>query len=115
MGFITKRKILPMTSREQLEYIWLVDSLIFSETGKHIDSLTRKIIEGILTDNTYSEIGEKLGYDPGYIGDKTRIMLRILSKKTGEIVNKQNFSWVLERILNTDHSPSIINLANIKQ
>jgi hypothetical protein len=88
--------------------------LVLSETGKHIDSLTRKIIEGILTDNTYSEIGEKLGYDQGYIGDKTRIMLRILSKKTGEIVNKQNFSWVLERVLNVAHSPSIINLANIK-
>ena len=35
-----------MTTKEQLEYIWLVDSLVLSETGKHLDSLTRKIIEG---------------------------------------------------------------------
>lgn len=98
-----------MTTREQLEYIWLVDSLIFSETGKHLDSLTRKIIEGILNNESYLDIAEKLGYDSGYIGDKSRITFDILSKKLNEKVNKQNFSWVLERILKADHSPSVIN------
>jgi hypothetical protein len=102
-----------MTTKEQLEYIWLVDSLVLSETGKHLDSLTRKIIEGILNDLTYSDIAENLGYDSGYIGDKIRITFKILSKRLDTKVDKQNFSWVLERVLNVAHSPSIVNYLQI--
>ena len=96
-------------TREQLEYIWLVDSLVFSETGKHLDSLTRKIIEGILNNYTYSEIAENLNYGSAYIGDKIRIVFKSLSRRLGEKIDKYNFCWAIERILIFDYSPSVIN------
>ncbi|HEY9867171.1 MAG TPA: hypothetical protein V6D21_23550 [Candidatus Obscuribacterales bacterium] len=98
-----------MTTGEQLEYIWLVDSLVLSETGKHLDSLTRQIIEGILNNESYSNIAEKLGYDSGYIGDKARVTFKTLSKRLNEKVDKHNFCWVLERVLNVDYSLSVVN------
>jgi hypothetical protein len=96
-------------TREQLEYIWLVDSLVFSETGKHLDSLTRKIIEGILNDKSYPEIAKNLNYGSAYIGDKIRIIFKILSRRLGEKIDKYNFCWAIERILISDYSPSVIN------
>ena len=83
----------PMIKRE----LYLVDSLVFTETRKHLDDLQKKIILMLLEGKKYSEIAEKHGYDEGYIGDKSRYLFKILSRQVGEEVNKHNFCWVLER------------------
>lgn len=53
----------------------------------------------LLDGKKYSEIAENLGYDEGYIGDKSRQLFKILSQQTGEDVNKHNFCWVVERLI----------------
>ena len=83
-----------------------VDNLVFKFSGKHLDTLQKHIVEMSLQDLSYQEMADNLGYDSGYIGDKARLLFRILSVTTGEVVNKLNFSWVVDR-LNKDKSKEI--------
>ena len=79
--------------------LYLIDNLVFTETKKHLYDLQKKIILMLLDGKKYSEIAENLGYDEGYIGDKSRQLFKILSQQTGEDVNKYNFCWVVERLI----------------
>ena len=86
----------------------VIDKLFAEATYKPLSTLQKQIIEGLLSDNTYREIADKLGYDEGYVGDKARELFKALSKVTGELVNKSNFSWVIERF-----TESKVNLKEI--
>lgn len=97
-----------MTVTEILQF---VDSLVFSETEKHLDDLQKKIIEEIFKGKTYKQIADIYDYDEGYIGDECRKLFKILSEQLGENINKSNFCWTIERVTN---SHKIINFENNK-
>ncbi|MGA8894197.1 MAG: NB-ARC domain-containing protein [Planktothrix agardhii] len=99
-----------MTVTEILQF---VDSLVFSETEKHLDDLQKKIIEEVFKGKTYQQIADIYDYDEGYIGDECRKLFKILSEQLGENINKSNFCWTIERVINS-HKVKIINFENNK-
>lgn len=97
-----------MTITEVLQF---VDRLVEKETGTHLDDLQKEVIQGIWQGKTYKEISENIanGYNENYIGDTSRKLFKILSKQVGEDVNKSNFCWTIERVIN---SPQFVVLFN---
>ncbi|MBD2136686.1 ATP-binding protein [Anabaena sp. FACHB-1237] len=89
------------------EILQFVDTLVFTETEKHLDDLQKRIIEELFKGKTYKQIADIYEYDEGYIGDESRKLFKLLSDKLGEEVNKSNFCWTIERITN-----SIVNYGN---
>ena len=97
-----------MTVTEILQF---VDSLVFSETEKHLDDLQKKIIEEVFKGKTYQQIADIYDYDEGYIGDECRKLFKILSEQLGENINKSNFCWTIERFTNSSIA-KIVNFEN---
>ena len=92
------------------EVLKLVDELAFQQTGKHLNNLQKNVVQGLLQDQTYSEIASELKYNSeNHIGNVSRELYNILSKQLGEKVNKSNFCWAIERCR---HS---FNLSNSSQ
>lgn len=83
------------------EILQFVDSLVFTETDQHLDDLQKRIIEELFKGKTYKQIADLYNYDEGYIGDESRKLFKILSDKLGENINKSNFSWTIERVINS--------------
>ena len=81
-----------------MNHLLYIDNLVLKFSRKHLDTLQKQIVEMLLKELSYREIAEKLGYNEGYIGDKARLLFKILSISTGEAINKSNFSWVIERL-----------------
>ena len=97
-----------MTVTEILQF---VDSLVFSETEKHLDDLQKKIVEEVFKGKTYKQIADIYDYDEGYIGDECRKLFKILSEQLGENINKSNFCWTIERFTNSSIA-KIVNFEN---
>ncbi|MBE9237608.1 AAA family ATPase [Anabaena aphanizomenioides LEGE 00250] len=99
-----------MTITEILQF---VDNLIFTETDQHLDDLQKRIIEELFKGKTYKQIAELYNYDEGYIGDESRKLFKTLSDKLGENINKSNFAWTLERVINSKIVNSLNNNINL--
>jgi hypothetical protein len=87
-----------MTIAEILQF---VDNLVFTETDQHLDDLQKRIIEELVNGKTYKQIAEIYDYDEGYIGDESRRLFKFLSENLGENINKSNFCWTIERVINS--------------
>ncbi|MEY3868059.1 MAG: hypothetical protein RLZZ338_1950 [Cyanobacteriota bacterium] len=84
------------------EVLQLVDELVQKQTGEHLDDLQKTVVKGLWESKTYSKIAEECGYDsPNHIGDVSRKLFKILSEQLGEDVNKSNFAWTIERVINS--------------
>lgn len=84
------------------EVLQIVDQLVEKQTGGHLDDLEKAVVKGLWQGKTYSDIADECGYDSkNYIGDVSRKLFKILSKQLGEDVNKYNFSWTIERVINS--------------
>ncbi|MCW6052351.1 hypothetical protein K4039_20190 [Lyngbya sp. CCAP 1446/10] len=77
-----------------------VDEALNAKTGKHLNDLQRKIIEGILKRQKYSDIADTYGCTPGHAKDIGYELLQLLSEVFDEPVDKGNLESVLERQLN---------------
>ena len=77
-----------------------VDKVLSAKTGKHLNDLQRKIIEGILKRQKYSDIADTYGCTAGHAKDVGYELLQMLSDLFGESVDKGNLESVLERQLN---------------
>jgi hypothetical protein len=77
-----------------------VDEVLSAKTGKHLNDLQRKIIEGILNRKKYSDIANTYGCTAGHAKDVAYELLHILSDAFDEPVHKGNLEYVLERQLN---------------
>ena len=77
-----------------------VDKVLSAKTGKHLNDLQRKIIEGILKRKKYSDIADTYGCTAGHAKDVGYELLHMLSDIFGESVDKGNLESVLERQLN---------------
>jgi hypothetical protein len=99
------------------EVLQIVDQLVEKQTGGHLDDLEKAVVKGLWQGKTYSEIADEHGYDSkNYIGDVSRKLFKILSTQLGEKVNKSNFRWTIERIVNsfnlTNSSHQVFGLIN---
>lgn len=77
-----------------------VDEVLSAKTGKHLNDLQRKIIEGILNRQKYSDIADTYGCTAGHAKDVGYKLLQMLSDAFDEPVDKNNMESVLERQLN---------------
>jgi len=90
-------KILLMDTADILQF---VDEVVCVRTGKHLNDLQRKIIEGILNRQKYSDIANTYGCTAGHAKDVGYELLQMLSDAFDEPVDKGNLESVLERQLN---------------
>ena len=77
-----------------------VDKVLSAKTGKHLNDLQRKIIEGIVKRQKYSDIADTYGCTAGHAKDVGYELLQMLSDAFDEPVDKGNLESVLERQLN---------------
>lgn len=99
---LESRKILCyLTSMTITEILQFVDRIVEKQTGEHLDDLQKTVIQGVWQGKTYNQIADECGYDKNYVGDVSRKLFKILSEQLNEDINKSNFSWTLERAINS--------------
>ncbi len=87
-----------MTITEVLQF---VDRLVKKQTGEHLDDLQKTVIQALWQGKTYNQIADECGYDKNYVGDVSRKLFKILSDQLNEDINKSNFCWTIERVVNS--------------
>lgn len=99
VGYTNDSSLTPllMDSAHILEF---VDEALHAKTGKHLNDLQRKIIEGILNRKKYSDIADSYGCTAGHAKDVGYKLLHMLSDAFDEPIDKGNLESVLERQLN---------------
>ena len=75
-----------------------IDELVFQQTGKHLDTLQRAILKGVLNGRKYADIAEKYNCTTGHAKDKGYELWQVLSDILGEELNKSNFCATVERL-----------------
>jgi hypothetical protein len=89
--------ILPMDSPQILQF---VDEAVYTNTGKRLNNLQRRIIAGILNRQRYADVAETYGYSSQHVKKASHELLQMLSEVLGEQVKKSNLESVLERQIN---------------
>ncbi|WP_226588293.1 hypothetical protein [Microseira wollei] len=84
-----------MDVAEVLKYL---DDLVFHQTGKHLDSLQRAILKGVLTGQKYADIAKEYKCTRGHAKDEAYALWQMLSEVLGEDLNKSNFRASVERL-----------------
>ncbi|MGB3262494.1 MAG: hypothetical protein WBA89_00920 [Microcoleus sp.] len=74
-----------------------VEKVLSVKRGKHLNDLQRKIIEGILKRQKYSDIADNYGCTAGHAKDVGYELLQMLSDVFGESVDQGNLKSVLKR------------------
>jgi hypothetical protein len=99
VGYTNSSSLTPllMDTAHILEF---VDEVLSAKTGKRLNDLQRKIIDGILNRQKYSDIADTYGCTPGHAKDVGYKLLQMLSDVFGEPIDKGNLESVLERQLN---------------
>lgn len=101
-----------MTYMTITEILQFVDRVVEKQTGEHLDDLEKAVVKGLWQGKTYSEIADECGYkSKNYIGDVSRKLFKILSEHLKEDISRHNFSWTIERVIN---SPQFVGLVNSK-
>jgi hypothetical protein len=94
----------PMDSPQILQF---VDEAVYTNTGKRLNNLQRRIIAGILKRQRYADVAESYGYSSQHVKKASHELLQMLSEVFGEPVKKSNLESVIERQINQN-----INLGN---
>ena len=94
----------PMDSPQILQF---VDEAVYTNTGKRLNNLQRRIIAGILKRQRYADVAETYGYSSQHVKKASHELLQMLSEVFGEQVKKSNLESVIERQINQN-----INLGN---
>ena len=87
----------PMDSPQILQF---VDEAVYTNTGKRLNNLQRRIIAGILNRQRYADVAETYGYSSQHVKKASYELLQMLSEVWGEQVKKSNLESVLERHIN---------------
>ncbi len=100
-----------MTYMTITEILQFVDRVVEKQTGEHLDDLEKAVVKGLWQGKTYSEIADQCGYkSKNYIGDVSRKLFKILSEQLDEDISRHNFSWTIERVINSQ----FVGLVNSK-
>ena len=79
------------------ELLQFVDESMFAKTGKRLNDLQRKVIEGALNHQKYVDIADGFERSEGHVKDTGYELLQMLSDVFEEPVKKGNLKSVLER------------------
>ena len=79
------------------ELLKFVDESMFAKTGKRLNDLQCKVIEGALNHQKYVDIAESFERSEGHVKDTGYELLQILSDIFEEPVTKGNLKSVLDR------------------
>ncbi|OBQ16041.1 ATP-binding protein [Anabaena sp. AL93] len=82
------------------EILQFADQLIINKTGKRLDDLQKTVITGVYEGKTYETIAEECNRSESRVRSVGRKLWQILSESLGEDVNKHNFCWTIERVIN---------------
>lgn len=91
------------------EVIQMVNKLLFSKTGKHLDYLQDAIIRGTLQGQTYGKIAEQVYTSEGHVRDVGSELWKLLSELFGEDITKANFRVILEKATFYNSSSAIVS------
>ena len=86
------------------ELLKFVDESMFAKTGKRLNDLQRKVIEGALNYQKYVDIADGFERSEGHVKDTGYELLQMLSEVFEEPVTKGNLKSVLERQRNVNLS-----------
>ncbi|MDY6804885.1 MAG: hypothetical protein SXA11_13910 [Cyanobacteriota bacterium] len=90
-----------------------IDELVFQQTGKHLDTLQREILKGVLNGRKYADIAEKYNCSTGHAKDKGYELWQVLSDILGEELNKSNFCATVERLGVANSHSRLVNPVQI--
>ncbi|MEM9509501.1 MAG: hypothetical protein AAGA16_17765, partial [Cyanobacteria bacterium P01_E01_bin.35] len=83
------------------EVLNLVDAALSNQTGKHLSSLQREILQGSWNGETYPAIAQVAYCTEGHVRDVAAELWRELSAALGERVGKKSFKRILEKKVNS--------------
>jgi Cdc6-like AAA superfamily ATPase len=83
-----------MTTEELLKW---ADDIVFSKTGKHLDSVQTAILEGTWQGLKYEEIAKSCYRSKSHVKNIASELWKTLSDLLGEDINKMNVRSILER------------------
>ena len=83
------------------EILQFADQLILNKTGKRLDDLQKTVITGVYDGKTYETIADECHRSESRVRSVGRKLWQILSESLGEDVNKHNFCWTIERVINS--------------
>ena len=95
------------------ELLKFVDESMFAKTGKRLNDLQRKVIEGALNYQKYGDIAESFEKSEGHVKDIGYEILQMLSDIFEEPVKKGNIKSVLERQKSITFNVSDGSMGNI--
>lgn len=93
----------------------LVDELIFTRAGKHLNDLQNTILGRVWQGQKYLDIALHYGCTEGHAKDVASVLWKQLSEALGEKVTKNNFRSVVERYFleNNDFYTGVLSLHNL--
>jgi formylglycine-generating enzyme required for sulfatase activity len=74
----------------------IVDEMIFTKTGKHLNDIEQLILQGTLANQTYEKIAESTKYSAPHLRNVALKLWEVLSEVFGEKVTKRNLQNVLQ-------------------
>jgi tetratricopeptide (TPR) repeat protein len=78
----------------------LVDTLVATRTGEHLNNLQAMILRQVWQGQKYSEIATVYGYTEGHVKDVSAELWKRLSELIGAKITKSNLKTVIERYWN---------------
>ncbi|MDZ8105933.1 MAG: NB-ARC domain-containing protein [Nostoc sp. DedQUE12a] len=99
-----------------------IDSIVFSNTGRHLRDVEAVVLQGAWQAKTYEQIAETCEYSLNYIKQVAAPRLwKLLSEVLGENISKTNFRFIIERqwgeqadkILSSSELGNSLSAANI--
>lgn len=75
----------------------IVDEMVFTKTGKHLNDIERLILQGTLANQTYEQISASTKYSARHLSNIALKLWQVLSEVLGEKVTKRNLQNVLEQ------------------
>lgn len=95
------------------EILQFADRLVFSHTGKHLDRVQEAVVKGVWEGQTYAEIGDECHRSEARVRDVGYKLWKTLSESLGEEVNKSNFSWAIQRVINSQFNSQVGLVHNV--
>jgi predicted transcriptional regulator len=76
----------------------IIDSVVFTNTGRHLRDVEAVVLQGAWQAKTYEQIAETCEYSLNYIKQVAAPKLwKLLSQVLGENISKTNFRFIIER------------------
>jgi hypothetical protein len=99
-----------MDSHKVINYL---DELLYSQKGKHLDTLQVSILEGVLSGQKYTEIAEEHQYAKNHVKDEAYKLWQLLSDLLDEDINKSNFCATIRRLGVANNRSKLFNPVQI--